>query len=240
MTVPATEPAPPSPRLSELLSRPRAFFEALGRLEPQTWRYVGLVVFTGLVSGIAAALSGRATVEAQSALAGAGMSAPATYGTLVFSGVFLMALTWLTLWFLGNLGAGAKGRAAEVYGATFLPQLLWAAALLVLGLFVHPEVTVAAPQLQGLDPSQTALAVQKYNQAVAAQVAQNPVIKVSNYLGYAVSLYQFWLAYQGFLVLTQDKRKALQGVAYPAALLAVLLLSLWLLNEAVGKMMGGA
>lgn len=227
---------PPSPPLSLLLKQPAAFYAALKELEPLPWRYAGLVALTGLVSGLAAAATARATVQAQSALNIPGMSAPATYGTLVFSGVFLMVVTWLMLWFLGNLGAGNKARAAEVYGATFLPQLLWSAALLVLGLLVQPHVNVSAPNLHGLDQQHTALALQKYNQAVAAQVAAHPAFKISGYLGYLVYLWQFALAYQGFVQTAAGPRKALLSVAYPAALFVVLGAVFWLLNQAMGQL----
>lgn len=230
---------PPSPPLSQLLGQPAAFYAALKELEPLPWRYLGLVALTGLVSGLAAASTARATVTAQAALGVAGLNAPMAYGTLVFSGLFLMLVAWLALWFLGNLGAGKQARAAEVYGATFVPQLLWSVALLLLGFLVYPQVSVPAPHLQGLDQQHSMLAVQQYNQAVAAQVAAHPALKISGYLGYLVYLWQFWLAYQGFLQTAPTQRKALLGVAYPAALLVVLSVVMWLLTQAMGQLISG-
>lgn len=236
MTIPSLpEPGPP---LAQLLSRPSQFFAALSRLSPQPWRYLGLVALAGLTSGLAAAVAARSTVQAQAALHLPGLSAPMTYGTLVFSGLFLEVVAWLLLWFLGNLGAGSRGRAAEVWGATFGVQVLWSLLLVLLGLVVQPDITVAAPHLQGLDAQHSALAVQKYNQAVAAQVAAHPAYKLTNIAGYAVYLWQLALAYLGFKATTQHAGKSMQGVAYPAALFVVLGLALWLLNQAVGKMVG--
>ncbi len=241
MTAPPDSPTLPrfdTPPLAQLLRQPKAFYAALTALSAQPWRYVGLVLLTGLVSGIGAALLGRTTVQAQSSLQVPGLSAPMTYATLIFSGVFLMLVSWLLLWFLGNLGAGSKGRAAEVYGATFTVQLIWSLVMLIVGLVVHPTITVHAPNLQGLDAQHSALAVQRFNQAVAAQVADQPLIKVSNILGYAVYLWQLALAYLGFQATTADKRKAQLGVVYPAATFVILLLALWLLNQAAGQLLG--
>ena len=126
-----------APGLAELLTRPTAFFQALGTLPPRPTRYLWLVALTSLISGISATLLARHALSAQSnllsgAAGGVAISPLFGYGAAIFSGVFITALLWLLLWGLGTLGAGKEGRAAEVYGATFLPSLLWAIILLPL------------------------------------------------------------------------------------------------------------
>lgn len=227
---------PPTPPLRRLISRPGEFFAALSALPPNPWRYTWLVLLAGLASGLAAATTARATVAAQAALKMPGLSAPATYGTLVFSGVFLVAISWLLLWFLGNLGAGKAGRAAEVYGASFSPQLLWSLLLALLGLCIFPQVQAEPPHLSGLNAQQTALALQRYSQDVAAQVAAHPALRLSRFIGYGVYLWQLALAYLGLRQLS-GPRQALAGVLYPAALFATLQVVLVLLSGAASQLL---
>ena len=231
-----------APGLAELLTRPAAFFQALSALPPQPTRYLWLVGLVGAVSGISATLLARHAIAAQSAVlsGGAAISPLYAYGSAVFASLFVTVLLWLLLWGLGTLGAGQASRAAEVYGATFLPALIWAIILLPLSALLAPPITLAAPDLAGLSGLALQKTVQHYNLAVQAEVSGSVVGRVSTVVGYAVYLWQFGLALIGFRVLTGNQGKAWRGVLYPLSLLLVLLLAGYLASQAVGSLLGGA
>ncbi|MBB5296498.1 hypothetical protein E5F05_11280 [Deinococcus metallilatus] len=203
---PAPPPPPPAaPPAAELLTAPGAFFEQLRAAEPKAWRYVAPVLLTALLAGVLYALLLRPVVAA---VAGLEHTAPAfaAHAINAFGTFFLTVVGAAVMAGLGVLGAGREGRAAEVYGATFvlLPPvyLLLAALLLVLP---GPEVTRAAP---GAD----LLAVQR---AALHAVAQAPLARVTVLVMLLGTLAQFAFAYRGFLTLTGDRWRALLGTLLP-------------------------
>ncbi|AWN23700.1 hypothetical protein DKM44_11055 [Deinococcus irradiatisoli] len=241
---PRSTSAAPAPRLADLLTRPVAFFEDLGRLPPSPTRYLGVVALASLVSGVSTTLLARHALAAQSSLlSGAGGAAAVSplfsYGAAAFASIFITVVLWLLLWGLGTLGAGKVGRAAEVYGATFLPLLIWSIILLPVAAYFAPKVNLAAPQLGGLRGLELQKALQQYAQQVQAATSGSLVSQVSTYLGYAVYLWQFALAFIGFRVLTGRTATAWRGVLYPLALLLVLLLASYLVSRAAAELLGG-
>ena len=234
---------PPTPPLADLLIRPTAFFEQLRALPPSAGRYLWLVALASVVSGVSTTILARHVLGAQSsvlsgAAGGSAISPLFNYGTAAFASVFVTVLLWLALWGLGALGAGPAGRAAEVYGAAFLPTLIWAVVLLPVAFFFAPQVAVAAPNLSGLSGAALQKAVQTYILQVQAASGGNPVNTVTTWLGYAVYLWQFALAFVGFRVLTGQTGKAWRGVLYPLALLLVLAAAAWLASKSVGSLLG--
>ena len=174
------------------------------------------MALASIVSGVSTTLLARHVLGAQSSiLSGAASSSaisPLFNYRAAFASVFVTVLLWLALWGLGALGAGPAGRAAEVYGAAFLPTLIWAVVLLPVALFFAPQVAVAAPNLSGLSGAALQKAVQTYILQVQAASSGNPVNTVTTWLGYAVYLWQFALAFVGFRVLTGQPGKAWRGV----------------------------
>ncbi|WP_034384746.1 YIP1 family protein [Deinococcus sp. YIM 77859] len=195
----------PAPPAAELLTAPRTFFERLRAAEPRVWRYLAPVLLSALLAGVLYALLLRPVVAA---LAGAAHAAPAftAHVTNAFGSFFLTVLGAGAMAGLGALGAGREGRAAEVYGATFvlLPPvyLLLAVLLLVLP---GPEATAAAPGTDLLAAQRVALRA----------VAQAPLTRLTVLVLLLATLAQCVLAYPGFLVLTGDRRRALLGTLLP-------------------------
>lgn len=230
------QPAPQN--LLDLIRRPHAFFEALRALPPVPWRYAWLPALAGLAGGLSGALLSRSILDSQ-ALARSAVPVGFLWGVTIFSSVFLSLLSWLVLWGMGQLGAGKEGRSGEVYGASFLAPLLWSVVLAVLALILPPQVNVAAPNFSGLSGPELVTAIQKYSTAVSAQYALSPVVRFSGVMNYAIYIVQFWLAYIGFRVMTQESRVAWKGVLYPGVLLLVLGAALLLVAGAVAGLAGG-
>jgi hypothetical protein len=210
-------PLPPpaeAPLAAELLSAPRAFFERLRAAQPKAWRYVAPVLLSAVLAGVLYALLLRPVVALAVGSQGA---APAftAHAANVFGTFFLTVLGAGLMAGLGYIGAGREGRAAEVYGATFvlLPPmyLVLAALLLVLpgleGARAAPETDLLAAQRMALQAA-----------------AQTPLARGTVLVMLLGTLAQFALAYRGFLTLTGDRRRALLGAALP--LLPVLGLTL--------------
>lgn len=209
-------PPPEAPPAAELLASPRRFFERLRAAEPRVWRYAAPVLLAALLAGVLYALLLRPAVAVTAGLEHA-VPPFAAHATNVLGTLFLTVLGAALLAALGTLGAGREGRAAEVYGATFvlLPPvyLLLAALLLVLP---GPEVSSAV----GGDP----LAAQR---AALPAIVQRPLTRVTVLVLLLAPLAQCALAYRGFLVLTGDRRRALLGALLPLPL-ALLLTALGL------------
>lgn len=231
----------PAPNLTDLLTQPKVFFEALGRLPASPARYLWLVALAIMLNSISTTVLARHLLAAQSgALSGGAVISPLfSYGAAAFASIFISVLLWLVLWGLGTLGAGKEGRAAEVYGAVFLPPLIWAIILLPLAALFAPEINVAAPKLTGLEGLEFQKALQTYTQALQTAFNSSTISKVSTYAGYALYIWQFVLAFIGFRTLTGSPNKAWRGVLFPAALLLVLVLASYLASQAVAQMLGG-
>jgi hypothetical protein len=212
--------------LLDLIRHPHAYFEALQKLSPAPWRLAWLPALAGLIGGLSGALLSRPVIESQlplfKALTGVDVPVSLLLTMTVLVSVVVSLITWLILWGMGHLGAGPGGRSGEVYAASFLAPLLWSLVLTVLALLLPPVVNVAPPDLSGLTGTALSTASQKYTAAVAAQFGQSPVAKFSSFMTYAVYIVQFWLAYIGFRVMTDDSGRSWKGVLYSGGLLAVL------------------
>lgn len=230
--------ANPSPTLTDLITRPRQFFAALLELQPNTSRYIGLVLVTGLVTGLYGALAQRATQGAMTGIPGVPGGA-FLMATAVIGAVVVTLLMWLLLWGLGSLGAGKEGRAAEVFGAAFLPSLIVSLIMLPLTALFPVHITVPMPNFTGLEGKELSQAIQTYTQAVQAQAGKNPLSIIGNVVGYGATAWQFYLAWVGFGVLTGDRQKALKGALIPLAVFLLLGGAFWLLGKAATGMMGG-
>ncbi|GAA5514860.1 hypothetical protein Dcar01_03623 [Deinococcus carri] len=205
-TRPAPPPPPPeAPPAAELLSNPRAFFERLRAAEPRAWRYVAPVLLAAALAGVLYAVLLRPVVAATAGLENA-TPAFTAHATNAFGTFFLTVLGAALMAGLGYLGAGREGRAAEVYGATFvlLPPLylLLAALLLVLP---QPEWPSFFLESDALHRQQTTLRA----------LAHWPLARIAVLLMLLAPLLQFALAYRGFLTLTDDRRRALTGTLLP-------------------------
>lgn len=198
-------PPAEAPLAAELLRAPRAFFERLRAAEPKVWRYVAPALLAAALAGVLYALLLRPVVAIT---AGGGSAAPAltAHAANVFGTFFLTTLGAALMAGLGYLGAGREGRAAEVYGASFVllpPVYLLLAALLLL---------VPGPVPGSAAPGTDLLAAQR---ATLQAAAQTPLARVTVLLTLLGTLAQFVLAYRGFLTLTGDRRRALLGTLLP-------------------------
>lgn len=231
--------ANPSPTLTDLLTRPRNFFAALRGLPPKNSRYLWLVLVTGLISGLYAALLQHPVQEAMQGIPGLPSG---SFGlvTAVLGSLVVTLLMWLLLWGLGHLGAGKEGRAAEVFGAAFLPSLIVSLILLPITALFPLHVNVAAPNFAGLEGQALAKAMQSYQLAIQKDIGGQPLSVVGKVLGYLSMAWQFYIAWVGFSVLTDDRQKALKGVLIPLAVFLLLGGAFWLLGQAATKMLGGA
>ncbi|GGR24788.1 YIP1 family protein [Deinococcus ruber] len=230
--------------LLDLIRSPHTYFEALKRLPPSSWRLVWLPILAGLLSGLSGALLSRSILDSQALLmySSSGLRLPSSLLwslTILLSGAASF-ISWLVLWGMGQLGAGKTARSGEVYGASFLAPLLWSVVLTILVLLFPPQVTVSAPDISGLQGAALRDVIQKYTLAVQTQYGQSPVVRFSTFMGYAVYLLQFWLAYIGFRTMVpEDRRLAWRGVLYPAMLFLVLGAAALLVAGAVVGMAGG-
>ncbi|MGY2892715.1 hypothetical protein [Deinococcus sp. UYEF24] len=235
--------------LLDLIRHPHAFYAALKRLPPVSWRYAWLPALAGLVGGISGALLSRRTLESQALSLGTPVAA--LFALTILSSVFVSMLVWLVLWGMGHLGAGKEGRSGEVYATSFLAPLLWSVVLAVLALILPPQVNVVAPKLMGLSGPELLTAVQRYSQEVAAQYSLSPVVRLSSVMNYAIYLVQFWLAYIGFRVMTggpelgtsetagtqttgqAGRGRAWRGVLFPGVLFVLLGVVAFLITSAL-------
>lgn len=207
---PAPPPPTDAPLPAELLSGPDAFFRRLAASEPRAWRYVAPVLLAAVLAGVVYALLVRPTVG----LGGIG-GGFMVHATNVFGNFFLTVFGYGLLAGLGFLGAGREGRAAEVYGATFvlLPPLYL--LLIVLSLVLPgPELPAPASGADALDVQRAALRA----------VGQSGLSRFAVVLTLLATLAQFVLADRGFRTLTGNRRRALLGTLLP--LVPVLLLTL--------------
>ncbi|EYB68544.1 hypothetical protein DEIPH_ctg021orf0061 [Deinococcus phoenicis] len=202
---PTPPPPPEAPPAAELLTAPRAFFERLRAAGPKAWRYVAPVLLAAVLAGVLYALLLRPVVAAT---AGGGNLAPAftAHVTNAFGTFFLTVFSAGLMAGLGHLGAGREGRAAEVYGATFvlLPPLYLGLAVLLLVL-PQPHWPSFFLESDVLHRQQTTLRA----------LAHWPLTRVTVLVMLLGTLAQFAFAYRGFLTLTGDRRRALLGTLLP-------------------------
>lgn len=221
-----------APNLLDLLLRPRDFFLALREQRPSAARFLWLVALSGLISGLYSALSQRPVQEAMHGIPGL-PAGGAGFLIAVIGAVVVSLIVWLILWGLGSLGAGQEGRAGEVYGATFITSLLVCLVLLPLTALFPLHVNVPAPNFGALEGQELAKAIRQYSQALQADLGKQPLSLMGRVLTYAAMAWQFWLAYVGFSVLTNDRQRALRGTLIPLVLLLLLGGAFWLLGRAL-------
>ncbi|GHF33593.1 hypothetical protein HNQ07_000247 [Deinococcus metalli] len=110
---------PPAPLPTALLTGPRVFARELAPTTLRAWRYLGVVVLSSVLSGVAYTLVIRHATVWAATTAGATVPGASSVIIDVLGGTFLGLLTAVLMWGLGFVGAGRAGRAAEVYGASF-------------------------------------------------------------------------------------------------------------------------
>lgn len=228
-----------NPNISDLLTRPRDFFTALRAVQPNTTRYLWVVLLTGTVTALYTVLSQRPVQEAMSGIPGL----PGAGFNLVLSVVGAVGgslIIWLLLWGLSSLGAGREGRAGEVMAAAMLPSLIFTLILLPLAALLPLKIGVPAPSWSGLEGAELAPAIQKYTAQVQNSVRGQPLSVIGNVLTYAALAWQFYLAFVGFGVLTGDRGKALRSTLIPLGVFLLLGGALWLLGRALSGLTGGA
>lgn len=226
------------PQLTDLLTRPRSFFTALQDLPERSGRYLWLVLLTGLLGGLYAALVQKPVQDALGTLPGLS-SGSLSLALAVAGGLFGTLLLWLFLWGLGRLGAGTGSRAAEVFGAGFLPSLLVSLILLPFSALFPLQITTPAPNVSGLQGLELAQAIQRYSLILQREVSGQPLSVIGNVLSYAAIAWQFYLAYVGFGVITSDRGRALRGTLVPLGIGLLLAGVLLLLTRAAQGMIGG-
>lgn len=204
------------PLAARIISSPSEFGQQLARSQATVWQYWPAPVLAGLLGGLAYALVMRhglnwATEEAVR-LGQPRVPLPTVISHIIngFGSFFLTALTFLSMWGLGNLGAGrtAQAKVPQIYSASFTLLIpLYLACVLVTLLtpasawaFTAPVGTTDALGLQRAALGQTA-------HTLAAQL-----LVLVSFLG---TLGQFVLAYFSF-------RQTLEKRAVPATLLPVL------------------
>jgi hypothetical protein len=225
--------------LTNLLTQPTTFFAALVASPAKSARFLWLVLVSGLVSGVASVLLERSLLVAQQPSA-APQQMIVSQVALLLAGILGSLLFWLMLWGLGTLGAGRDSRAAEVYGATFLPSLIWALILLPIGALFAPVVDVPPLDVTGLEGKALAAATVKHSLAVRTAYGSAFVVKLTTWAGYAVFLWQAYLAWIGFKVSTKNTGNAWRGVLVPVAVLGALGVVFYLLGQALTKLGSGA
>lgn len=215
----ASVPVPPPPALlpTDILTGPAQFAARLSATEVRPQRFVGVVLLSALLSGVAYALLVAPAANLAAQAVENGPPVLLTHLTNAFGGLFLGVLTSLVLWGVGHLCARGPGRAAEVYGATFslLPPLY--ALVMVLTLLLPPPGL--AEQMGG--------AARQIERAALHVTAHTPAALAL----YAVSLLgtaaQGALAYPAFRALTGEPGRAALASTLPLLpALAVQLLGL--------------
>lgn len=234
-----SNPAPVSrPALSDVISSPARFFEALKQQPPRPARFIWLVLLASLLSAVAGVLLSRNVLSAQAINVGPQIPAVVTLGIGIVGATIVGLLSWLLLWGLGQLGAGPAGRAAEVYGASFIATLLFAIVLLPLAALFPPQINVPPLDASGLEGSAALQAIREHTQKVQAEYGRQPMGIVGTYGGYLVYLWQFAIALIGFRTLTSSAGRAWRGVLIPAGVFIVLGLGFWLLGRALNNLGG--
>ncbi len=202
-------PEPPTP--ATLLVSPRSFAAQLGEVDLVWWRYVWVPVVAGLLGGLAYTLLARHAAVFAAAHSDAASPNFATYAVNTLGTTFLNVFIFVLMWGLGRVGAGFKGRAAEVYGASFaLMPPLYLLILLVTWLtpaaaFVPDAASVSA---LGSDPR----VLERAALAATAQTSAGFGLVVVTLLG---TLAQFGFVYAAFRHLTERPVQAVMGTVLP-------------------------
>ncbi|GAA5435632.1 hypothetical protein Daqu01_00745 [Deinococcus aquaticus] len=208
--LPAAPPGPSAPLPTEFLTGPRVFAQRLAPTDPVVWRYLGVVVLSAVLSGVAYAALVRPSVTLAAEVAG-GASPLLVHVTNAIGGAFLAMFTFLLMWLLGWLGAGRPGRAAEVYGASFalLPPLYLLVTVVALSTSQQAWLPDAGALAQAGTDSQ---AVQRLALAGLARTPAAFLLLAVTMLGTAA---QCALSFPAFRELTGRPGRALLGALLP-------------------------
>lgn len=220
--------------LSELLTNPKGFFEELKEQQPNSSRYIWLIFLTGVISAIGAYLAQAPMNDALAGIPGmpSFMSGPAfKILTSLMGGIFASLLGWLMMWGLGMAGAGKEGRAAEVYGASFVISLVASIILIPLYLLMPIQFNVVPPDFSNLEPQELGKAIQQYQLQLQKEISKNPITTITNVLNIIILVWQLFVAWIGFNVITGDRTKAFKGVLFPGILLIILSVGGWLIGQ---------
>lgn len=208
-SAPTLLPDPPTP--ATLLVSPRRFVAQLQEMDLVWWRYVWVPVVAGLLGGIAYALLVRHAAAFAAANSDAAAPNFATYAVNVLGTTFLSVFIFALMWGFGRVGAGFKGRAAEVYGASFalMPPLYLLVIVVTLltpaAAFVPDAASVGA---LGGDPR----VLERAALAQTFQTSAGFALVVVTLLGMAA---QFGFVYAAFRHLTERPVQAVMGTLLP-------------------------
>lgn len=202
--IPPEEPTAPLP--AELLTGPGEFADRLSPTDPVGWRYLGVVMLAGVLSGVAYALLVRPAANLAAEAARAAPPGALTHITNVVGGMFLTVLTFALMWGLGRLGGGRESRSGEVYGASFavfvplyLLVIIW--TVLTPGGAFEPAVLPAGTG-----------GVEDAALRTAARTPAALALLTVTLLGLGI---QFALAFRAMRVLTGSMPRALAGTLLP-------------------------
>ncbi|WP_051667963.1 hypothetical protein [Deinococcus frigens] len=206
---PAPLPEPPTP--ATLLVSPGSFVAQLNEVDLVWWRYIWVPVVAGLLGGVAYTLLVRHA--AAFAAANSGVAGPnfATSAVNTLGTTFLSVFIFVLMWGFGRVGAGFRGRAAEVYGASFalMPPLyllvIVVTALTPAAAFLPDAARVSA---LGSDPR----LLERAALAQTFQTSAGFALVVVTLLGTAA---QFGLVYAAFRRLTERPIQAVMGTLLP-------------------------
>ncbi len=208
-STPTPLPDPPTP--ATLLVSPRSFVRQLQEVDLVWWRYIWVAGVAGLLGGLAYTLLVRHA--AAFAAANSETAAPnfATYAVNILGTTFLSVFIFVLMWGFGRVGAGFKGRAAEVYGASFalMPPLY----LLVIVVTLLTPAAAFLPDAASLgalgsDPR----VLERAALAQTFQTSAGFALVVVTLLGTAA---QFGFVYAAMRQLTDKPIQAVMGTLLP-------------------------
>lgn len=208
---PAPLPEPPTP--ATLLVSPRSFAGQLQEVELLWWRYVWVPVVSGLLGGVAYTLLVRHAAAFAAANSEAAAPGFATYAVNTLGTTFLSVFVFVLMWGFGRVGAGFRGRAAEVYGASFalLPPLYLLVVVVTLltpaAAFV-PDASAVAAMPPGNDPR----VLERLALAQTFQTSAGFGLVAVTLLG---TLAQFGFVYAALRHLTERPVQAVMGTLLP-------------------------
>lgn len=202
-------PEPPTP--ATLLVSPRSFAAQLAEVDLVWWRYVWVPVVSGLLGGLAYTLLVRHAAVFAAANSDAAAPGLATYAVNTLGTTFLSVFVFVLMWGLGRVGSGFRGRAAEVYGASFalMPPLYL--LVIVVTLFT-PAATFVPDAARASELGSDPRVLERAALAVSAQTSAGFALIMVTLLGTAA---QFGFVYAALRHLTERPVQAVMGTLLP-------------------------